>query len=90
VNCLVPDCKEEGRNKLGVRCRVWHDKHPTKKKTDALWSPDIDAYLCDTHANGGALITLLYEPTASAKIVIRAGTLHISTNRAFSITSKAS
>lgn len=23
--CVIPSCKREGRNKLGIRCRVWHD-----------------------------------------------------------------
>jgi hypothetical protein len=78
--CIVPGCAKEGRNKLGVRCRVWHDK-PTKHgkgKTGALWAPDADAFLCDEHALGGATITLLYEPDGSHRTTIRViGALHV-------------
>lgn len=68
--CIIPGCVYEGRNKLGVRCRVWHNEHPTKKKTSALWAPDADAYICDYHALGGARITLVFEPNTSDKITI--------------------
>lgn len=69
--CVVPGCTGEGRNKLGVRCRVWHHGRPGKAKTSALWSPDAEAYLCDEHALCGANITLLYEPNRSGEIAIR-------------------
>lgn len=52
--CIVPGCPAEGVNKLGLRCRVWHNDNPAKRKTTALWAPDTDAYLCDSHALGGA------------------------------------
>lgn len=71
--CIVPGCRREGRNKLGIRCRVWHDgpyQHG-KGKTGALWAPDADAFLCDEHALGGATMTLLYEPDASGQTTIR-------------------
>jgi hypothetical protein len=30
--CIVPGCRAEGINKLGVRCRVWHDgPYPRRK-----------------------------------------------------------
>ena len=65
--CIVPGCRREGRNLLGVRCRVWHDGPAPrgKRKTDAIWAPNTDAYLCDEHALGGATISLLYEPNDS-------------------------
>lgn len=69
-DCIVPGCAREGKNKLGVRCRVWHHQRPGKAKTAALWSPDADAYLCDEHALGGADITVLYEPNRSGEIAI--------------------
>ena len=59
--CIVPGCLGEGVNKLGVRCRVWHNNNPEKSKTTALWAPDTDAYLCDSHALGGATVTLIFE-----------------------------
>lgn len=72
--CVVPDCMNEGRNKLGVRCRVWHDAGNAplgKGKTGALWSPDAEAYLCDKHALGGAHMTLLFEPNSTHKTTIK-------------------
>jgi hypothetical protein len=72
--CIVPGCSKEGRNRLGVRCRVAHDGPgplPGKGKTDALWSPDADAYVCDSHALGGAYITLLFEPDGSKHTTVR-------------------
>ena len=70
--CLVLGCGENGRNKLGVRCRVWHDQHPTKRKTDAIWAPDVEAYLCDAHAASGARITIQYETNTTQAVVVRA------------------
>lgn len=77
----MPGCRREGRNKLGVRCRVWHDGPYThgKGKTGALWAPDANAFLCDVHALGGATITLLYyEPDGSERTTIRViGARHV-------------
>jgi hypothetical protein len=71
--CIVPGCARVGRNKLGVRCRVWHDGPYLhgKGKTAALWAPDADAFLCDEHALQGAKMTLLYEPDSSRTTTIR-------------------
>jgi hypothetical protein len=72
--CIIPGCKREGRNRLGVRCRIAHDGpslFPSKGKTAALFSPDADAYLCDQHALGGAHITLLFEPDGSKRTTIK-------------------
>lgn len=73
--CIVPGCSRDGRNKLGVRCRVWHHSGNAphgKGKTGALWAPDAEAYLCDEHAMGGGQITLLFEPDRSEQITVRA------------------
>jgi len=71
--CVVPGCERPGKNKLGVRCRVWHEPSavPGKKKTSALWAPDADAFLCDEHALGGAHITLIFEPDSSRETAVR-------------------
>ena len=72
--CIVPGCTVEGRNRLGVRCRVAHDGPaplPGKGRTSALWSPDAEAYICDAHALGGAHLTLLVEPDASQEVTIK-------------------
>lgn len=71
--CVVPGCGRPGKNKLGVRCRVWHEPSPVpgKKKTSALWAPDADAFLCDEHALGGAHITLIFEPDDSCETAVR-------------------
>jgi hypothetical protein len=72
--CVVPDCGQFGRNKLGIRCRIWHDGKspvPGKTKTAALWAPDAEAFLCDAHALGGAHITLLFEADTSEEITIK-------------------
>ena len=82
--CIVPGCRSEGRNKLGVRCRVWHDgPYPHGKgKTGALWAPDTDAFLCDEHALGGATMTLLYEPDGSGQTTVRViGAIHVEGRR---------
>lgn len=71
--CVVPGCARPGKNKLGVRCRVWYEPSPVpgKTKTSALWAPDADAFLCDDHALGGAHITLIFEPNDSGETAIR-------------------
>ena len=72
--CIVPKCAKEGRNRLGVRCRVAHDgptPFPAKGRTAGLWAPDAEAYLCDDHALGGAHMTLLFEPDGSKQTTIK-------------------
>jgi len=73
-DCIVPGCKREGRNRLGVRCRIAHygpTLFPKKGKTAALFSPDAEAYLCDHHALAGATITLFFEPNNSKQTTLR-------------------
>jgi len=73
-SCIVPGCTRDGRNRLGVRCRIAHDEavpFPKKGRTSALWSPDAEAYLCDSHALGGAHLTMLFEPDASESLTIK-------------------
>lgn len=73
-HCIVPGCNREGRNRLGIRCRIAHDRptlFPKKGKTAALFAPDAEAYLCDQHALGGAEMTLLFEPNRSKQTTIK-------------------
>ena len=65
--CAVPGCPQTGKHRLGLRCRVMSEPSPVpgKDKTDALWSVESDAYLCDTHALEGLDVTLLIEPNRS-------------------------
>src|SRR4051812_41729597 len=72
--CIVPGCSKEGRNRLGVRCRIAHrgtSPVPKKGRTSALWSPDAEGFLCDQHALGGAHMTLLFEPDGSGCTTIK-------------------
>jgi hypothetical protein len=68
--CIVEGCPETGRNRLGVRLRVAHSgatPFPNKGRTDAIFSVDGDALLCDRHALGGVAMTLVVEPRVSQK-----------------------
>lgn len=71
--CVIPGCRSPGKHGLGVRCRVWQEPSPVagKQRTDALWAPDTDGYLCDDHALGGVDMTLLVEPNGSGRNAIR-------------------
>jgi hypothetical protein len=44
---------------------------PGKGKTDALWSAESNAYLCDTHALAGIDITLVLDPNDSGAAMVR-------------------
>ena len=72
-DCEIPGCRKPGKHRLGVRCRVWQEPSPVngKRRTDALWAPDADAFLCDDHALGGMDMTLLIEPNSSGANSIR-------------------
>jgi hypothetical protein len=62
--CIVPGCSKNAVNNLGVRLR----KPP---QSDAWWSPNANAYVCDTHAKGGARVTLIFEANDSGKVETR-------------------
>ena len=62
THCIVPGCSRSGKNKLGVRLR--------KPDTSAIWSPETDAHVCDTHARSGARLVILYEATNSGRVEI--------------------
>jgi hypothetical protein len=70
-NCVVPGCPSEGRNQIGVRCRVAHSgatPFPNKRRTDAIFSVESDAYLCDIHALQGVSLVLALTPNTSQEV----------------------
>jgi hypothetical protein len=71
--CVISDCPDTGKHRLGVRCRIMDEPSPVpgKKKTHALWSVESDAYLCDVHALAGIDITLLLETNTSSSASVR-------------------
>lgn len=77
-SCAVTGCNEAGRNRIGVRCRIAHSDTPPipeKKRTDALFSVESDAYLCDRHALAGVAMTLTVAPnrTEEASLAVVCG-----------------
>jgi hypothetical protein len=71
--CIIPNCGSPGRNQLGVRCRVAHGDGPTiagKRRTDAIFSIESAAYLCDEHALAGLAMKLAILPEASGEASI--------------------
>jgi hypothetical protein len=72
--CTIEGCVAPGKHRLGLRCRVMREPSPVegKGKTDALWSVESDAYLCDEHALSGIDVTLLIEPNRSKTVSLRA------------------
>jgi hypothetical protein len=59
-DCVVPGCPVEARNNLGIRLR--------RPDTSAIWAPNTEAYVCDTHAESGARIVVFYEATDSDQV----------------------
>jgi hypothetical protein len=61
-----------------VRCRIMHSGTPPipeKNRTDALFSVESDAYLCDGHALAGVAMTLTVAPntTEEASLAVVCG-----------------
>jgi hypothetical protein len=69
--CMVDNCALPGHNQIGIRCRVAHDgasPFPNKKRTDAIFSIETDAYLCDMHALSGGTFAVMFEPDESRDV----------------------
>jgi hypothetical protein len=62
--CIVPGCTRDALNNFGVRLR----KPP---RADAWWSPNTNAYVCDSHARAGARVTVIYEATETGRVETR-------------------
>jgi hypothetical protein len=78
-DCLVPGCRRPGLNQIGIRCRFAYAGRslafPEKKRTDAIFSVESAAYLCDVHATAGGRFELTFTPdrSRSVTLVARAG-----------------
>jgi hypothetical protein len=71
--CMVDGCTGSGLNQMGLRCRVAHDgasPFPNKKRTDAIFSIETDAYLCDRHALSGGTFLLTFEPDTTQAVKV--------------------
>jgi hypothetical protein len=55
MTCMIPGCSLPAVNVIGVRCR----KPPQR---NAVWAPDLEAFLCKTHAESGVDVTLTITP----------------------------
>jgi len=62
-DCVVPGCARAANNTLGLRL--------PKPTTEAIWSPNLNAYVCDVHARSGARVTVMYEATDSGRVETR-------------------
>jgi hypothetical protein len=56
--CLF--CESDGRIALGIRARY--------ENTNAVWAPNLDAYLCEQHASDGCLIELEITARTDGKV----------------------
>jgi hypothetical protein len=57
---MVPGCNETARNQLGIRLR--------KPSTLAVYAPNVDAYLCKQHAEGGGAFAITFDPGTSQTV----------------------
>jgi hypothetical protein len=73
-SCVVPGCSRPGLNQLGVRCRFAYagrsPSFPDKRRTDAIFSVESSAYLCDSHATLGGRVELTFTPDRSRTVTV--------------------
>jgi hypothetical protein len=62
-NADCANCGREPTHVLSLRMR--------RRDTGADWAPNLPVYFCEDCANGGAEITMLYEPTDTGKVNVR-------------------
>ena len=60
MSWVIPGCLNYAPHNLGVRLR--------RPDTTAIWAPNTEAFLCDTHAAQGMIITIILEPTTTGQI----------------------
>ena len=63
AECVVPNCARDAQNNLGVRLR--------RPDTSAIWAPNTEAFVCDYHAESGALVTVYYQEAESNQVDVR-------------------
>lgn len=56
--CLI--CGEAARISLGIRARY--------SNTNAVWAPNLDAYLCERHATSGCTIEIAIRATGDSRV----------------------
>jgi hypothetical protein len=75
-DCVVPACRRPGLHQLGVRCRLAYagrsQSFPDKQRTDAIFSVESAAYLCDQHATLGGRLELTFTPDHSRALTLAA------------------
>lgn len=59
--CII--CGEHGPISLGIRARY--------SNTNAVWAPNLDAYLCEGCANAGVEIAIAIKPTIDGRVTTR-------------------
>lgn len=62
--CIISGCPNQANNSLGIRLRRPGD-------ATAIWSPNLDAYLCNHHAAAGLKIEIRLTPTDTRAIETR-------------------
>src|SRR5437016_2640141 len=71
--CMVKACPREGHNQIGLRVRVAHEgasPFPKKRRTDAMFSIESNAYLCDEHTLSGGTFLVMFEPDYTQDVKI--------------------
>lgn len=61
MECMVPGCDREGRNRVAIRLRK-------PSPSPAVYAPDTHAVLCKQHAEAGGKYTITYEPGAAGTV----------------------
>ena len=60
MKCIVPDCRNQAVNGLGLRLR--------KPSTRAVFAPECEAYICKEHAEGGGTFTIDFAPSGKGTV----------------------
>jgi hypothetical protein len=59
--CIIPGCQNNAENNFSVRLR-----RPVTRT--AIWAPDTEAFIFNTHAIQGLRVTVILEPTNDRQI----------------------